>query len=214
MLPLYLEDINKLKIILGSASPCRKQLLEMVGIKFEVLPSKYAEDLPFAEYTPADYVKEIARLKLIDVCTQLKDHSADIIISGDTSISFQGKMYGKPKSKQDAFTTLKTLCGHTHQCITALWLGVLNDKQELVDSAADVVSSDLRFRELTDKEIWGYIDTEQPMNNAGAYMLQAHGATLYEKIDGCFYGIWGLPLGALAGIMVPLLKKHKLIPNK
>jgi septum formation protein len=136
------------------------------------------------------------------------------VICGDTSIYYEGKMYGKPKDKEDAFNTLKTLCGHTHQCITAVWVGLLDGEQELIDSVSDVVSSNVIFKMLTDVEIWGYINTEQPMNNAGAYMLQAHGATLYEKIDGCFYGIWGLPLGALAGIMVPLLKKHKLIGEK
>ena len=216
MIALYLKDINKLNIILGSASPCRKQLLEMIGLKFGVLASKYDENLSFIDYEPKEYVKEIAKRKMLDVCDQLKiaKGSANVVICGDTSIYFEGKMYGKPKNKEHAFNTLRTLCGHTHQCITAIWVAILNEKQELIDSVSDTVSTDLTFKNLTDDEIWGYVNTEQPLNNAGGYMLQAYGATLYDKLNGCFYGVWGLPLGALTSLMVPLLKKHKLISDK
>ncbi len=215
MLPLYLKNINALKVILASTSPARKELLTMVGINFEVLPSNYDEDLPFVDYTPENYVKEIARRKMEDVRLQLKalKKPADLVISGDTLIHYEGKLFHKPKDKADAFNMLKTLCGHTHQCITASWIGLLNSEHELVDSAAVVVSTDLTFYPLSDAEIKAYVDTEQPMNNSGSYMLQAHGATLYSKLNGCFYGVWGFPLGEFAQALIPMLKKHKLIPS-
>ena len=215
MLPLYLKQINSLKIVLGSTSPARKELLEMVGLKFEILASKYAEDLPFEGYTPENYVKEIARRKLDDVREQLKalNKPADLIISGDTLIHYEGKLFCKPKDKQDAFNMLKTLCGHTHQCITAAWIGLVNEKYEFVDTAAVVVSTDLTFYPLSDAEIKAYVDTEQPMNNSGSYMLQAHGATLYSKLNGCFYAVWGFPLNGFAQMLIPMLKKNKIIPS-
>jgi len=201
---------------LGSTSPARKELLEMIGLKFDILASKYAEDLEFINYKPEDYVKEIARRKMIDVVEQLKalKKPTHLVISGDTLIHYNGKMFCKPKDKADAFNMLRTLCGNTHQCITAAWVGLLNEKYELIDAVSTVVSTDCTFYNLSDAEIKAYVETEQPMNNSGSYMLQAHGATLYSKLNGCFYSVWGFPLGAFASILIPLLKKHKLIKSE
>eukprot|EP00826_Nyctotherus_ovalis_P045474 TRINITY_DN5039_c0_g3_i1.p2 TRINITY_DN5039_c0_g3~~TRINITY_DN5039_c0_g3_i1.p2 ORF type:complete len:219 (+),score=48.02 TRINITY_DN5039_c0_g3_i1:147-803(+) len=217
MLPVYLQDVNKLKIVLGSTSFGRRQQLEMVGLKFDTLGSKYDENLPFESYShqPEEYVKEIARRKLLDVSAQLKDlkQHADVVITGDTLIHYQGKMYIKPKDKEDAFAMLKTLCGHTHQCISAVWIGILNSNQELIEAIGDVVATNLTFRPLTDAEIRAYVDTGESLNNSGSYMIDGNGATLIEKLEGCYYAVCGLPLGALASIMIPALKKHKLIPD-
>ena len=215
MLPLYLNDVNKLKIILGSSSPGRKAQLTMIGLKFDILTSKYDENLPFESYKPEDYVKEIARRKLLDISAQLKalKQHADVIITGDTLIHFEGKMFAKPKDKEDAFMMLKTLCGNTHQCITAVWVGIMDTKQELIDTIGEVVTTHLTFRKLTDEEIKAYLDTEESMGNSGSFMIDKEGATLLEKLDGCYYSVCGLPLGTLADIMIKALKKHKLIPQ-
>lgn len=215
MLPLYLKELNSLKFILGSSSPARRDLLEMVGLKFEILPSTYAEDLPFVGYNPGDYVKEIARNKMLNVIGLLKaqKRQANVVISGDTLICYEGKLYQKPKDKEDAFNMLKTLCGHTHQCITAAWIGLIDPNHELIESANTVVTTDVTFYPLSDAEIRAYVETEQPMNNSGSYMLQAHGATLCSKLNGCFYSVWGFPLNAFAQMLIPLLKKHKLLTS-
>ena len=215
MIPLYLPHINKLKIVLGSTSESRKHALNMIGIKFETMSSKYDEKLDFEGYKPNDYVKEIARGKMLDICQQVKELNSkvDVVICGDTLIHLNGKMFQKPKDKEDAVNMLKTLCGKTHQCISAIWVGILNDKQELIDSTSDVVSTDLTFKSLTDEEIRAYVDSGESMGNSGSYMIDGLGSTLLDNMNGCYYGVCGLPLGALASILIPVLKKNKLIPN-
>ncbi len=210
---MYLKQLNAMKIILGSSSRGRKDLLEMIGLQFEVLPSTYSEDLPFVGITAENYVKETARLKLENVRAQLKTlhKPADILITGDTLIYYEGKLFEKPKDKADAFRMLKALCGHTHQCITAAWVALLDANHDFKDIVSTVVTTELTFYPLSDAEILAYIETEQPMNNSGSYMLQAHGATLCSKINGCYYSVWGFPLNAFAQMLIPLHKNHHLL---
>ena len=107
--------------------------------------------LEFEGYKPNDYVKEIAKQKMLYICKQVKElkKQTDVVICGDTLIHYHGKMYEKPKDKEDAVNMLKTLCGDTHQCISAVCVGILNNKKKLIDHESNVVSKDLTFKPLT-----------------------------------------------------------------
>lgn len=174
-----------MRIVLSSASPRRRQLLEMLGLKFDIVPSTAEEVIPDTD-DPAEIVMSLARQKAAS--------EGDVVISADTIVWYDGRVFGKPKSEDDARQMLASLRGRTHEVYTGI----------CVNGETEYEKTYVTFRNFSDEEIDSYIRSGEPMDKAGAYGAQGKGALLIEKIDGDFFNVMGLPISRLS----IMLKKH------
>ncbi len=179
--------MEQIKLILASKSPRRKQLLEQAGIPFVVktksVEETYPEDLPVRE------VPIYLAQKKAFACVDFLETAEDVLLSADSVVILGGVIYGKPKDAADAFGIIRALSGQVHEVITGVTL--LSKTKEVTFSEVAYV----HFSELTDSEIWYYINTFQPFDKAGAYAIQEWiGLTKITKIDGSYYNIMGLPI--------------------
>jgi len=167
-------------LILASASPRRRQLLEMLGIEVDVRPS-HVPEVPRPGEAPRDYALRLAQEKANAV-------PGDLVLAADTIVVLDGALLEKPADEEDAVRMLLRLQGRTHQVITAVALraGVT------VFEAVDVTS--VTFRPAREGMLRAYVRTGEPMDKAGAYGIQGYGAALVEGIDGDFFGVMGLPV--------------------
>ena len=171
-------------LILASQSPRRSELLRMVGLNFECIPADIEEVVP--DGTPANDIPR--RLALQKAYAVLKEHPEAVIIGADTIVEVNGVVLGKPKDEEDAFRMLRLLSGRVHTVHTGV--AILS-----ADSADSFTSSTkVLFYEHSDKELWDYIRTGDPMDKAGSYGIQGAGAFLVESIEGDFYTVMGLPV--------------------
>ncbi|EYE88456.1 septum formation protein Maf [Fervidicella metallireducens AeB] len=179
-------------IILASSSPRRKEILDNLGINFEVVPSNYCEEM--LKGTAEEIVCELAKNKAIEVAKRIKKDA--IIIAADTLV-YKDFILGKPKTENEAFQMLKLLSGDMHKVVTGLF--VIDTK----DSSfyQEVETTNVFFKELTDEEIWDYVYTGEPMDKAGGYGIQGKGSFFVKKIDGCYFNVVGLPIHKLYNIM-------------
>jgi septum formation protein len=167
-------------LILASASPRRRQLLEMLGIPVRVVPSHIPEVRRPVE-TPVDYVERLAREKALSVPGRL-------VLGADTTVVARDEVLEKPLDAADALRMLRKLQGRTHQVVTSVALVA----DETVHQATDVTN--VVFRRLDDAFLEAYVATGEPMDKAGAYGIQGYGAALVERIDGDFFSVMGLPI--------------------
>ncbi len=179
-----LTNLNNKSIILASQSPRRRDLLNMVGLQFSVQPAT-SEVPPTTYKDPVDYVRQTAYGKLIDV---YNDSAADLVIAADTIVVLGGRIFEKPRDRDDAVSILQTLSGRTHEVITSICLKT--KAAEIIDHSSTAVT----FNELTLAEIEQYLATEEPFDKAGAYGIQGYGAIFINKIDGCYFNVMGFPL--------------------
>jgi septum formation protein len=180
-----LHNLNNYHIILGSASPRRKQLLEGLGIKFKVLKKDTDESFPPMEH--ADVAMYLANKKNEAFKDELNDHT--LIITADTIVSINGKILNKPADNNEALNMLTELAGNKHTVYTGVCIQT-KFKKTLFYSATDVY-----FNSLSRAELVYYIDTCKPFDKAGAYGVQEWmGYAGIEKIEGCFFNVMGLPL--------------------
>ncbi|MBE6771581.1 MAG: septum formation inhibitor Maf [Ruminococcaceae bacterium] len=184
------------KIILASASPRRKELLQTAGIEFEVCVADVDESIPEGT-KPLDAAKLTATKKALATAESHKD---DIVIGADTIVVAGDKILGKPKDKADAAAMLRMLSGIEHEVITGVCL-VCEGKSE-----SFVKVSKVKFYELTDEEIEAYVATGEPMDKAGSYGIQGKGCTLVEKIEGDYFNIVGLPVAKVVREINKLIK--------
>ena len=175
------------KIILASSSPRRKELMATAGLEFEICVKEVDESIPEGTL-PVDAAKMTATKKALIIAESHKD---DIVIGADTIVVAGDKILGKPADKDDAFAMLRMLSGIEHEVIT----GVCIACGETVKSFAQV--SKVKFYDLTDEEIRAYVNTNEPMDKAGAYGIQGRGCVLVEKIEGDYFNIVGLPVASL-----------------
>jgi len=173
------------KLILASASPRRKQLLEQIGVTdFEVRPAPSeieADNLP-----PGEAVQVIALAKGQAIAKDAPPGT--LILAADTEVYFNGALLGKPQDPADAERMLRLLSGATHRVYTGVAL--LKDDKTLVA----VEATDVTFRHLTDLEIQVYVASGEPMDKAGAYGIQGKAAHFVRRIEGDVYNVIGLPL--------------------
>lgn len=172
------------KLILASSSPRRKQLLEQIGLSFEVHPSNIDEMLD-SRLNPREQVESLSRQKAKAVAPKFKNA---IIISADTMVAFDGKVYGKPKDKNDAERMLKLFSGREHSIVTGFTL-LDTDKQKTVTKSSEIK---VWFRKISQREITNYIDREKPFDKAGAYAIHELASVFIEKVEGDFFGGVGL----------------------
>lgn len=180
------------KIILASGSPRRKELMEQAGIPFVVQVSECEEKI--TKEKPEEVVLELSEQKAQAVAMEGKEEV--IVIGADTVVALDGRIMGKPQSRKEAFAMLKSLQGKTHQ----VWTGVtlLERKQDgTITKDCFARKTDVEMYPMEEEEIWSYIDTEEPMDKAGAYAIQGKALVFVKKIVGDYYNVVGLPIAEL-----------------
>ena len=175
------------KIILASQSPRRQELLNNIGVKFEIIKSNFREDTSGLGNKPEDIAKKLAYGKAKDVSDRLKE---GIILGADTIVVFDGEIYGKPKDEEDAIRMLNNLSGKTHQVITGVALIDKENNKTLIDYETTSVT----FNELTKDEIKAYIKSGDYIGKAGGYGIQNKGSIFIKRIEGCYFNVVGLPI--------------------
>ena len=183
------------RIILASGSPRRKELLNQIGIEFEVITSTCEENAR-AEL-PGELVKILSMTKAADVAGKIEKEADDdvLIIGADTVVVCNGEILGKPKNEQDAFDMLKKLQGKTHSVFTGVTLISLRYGKELFHSFD--AETKVKVSLMNDDEIRNYISSGEPMDKAGAYGIQGVFAKYIEGIEGDYYNVVGLPISRL-----------------
>ncbi len=180
-------------IVLASASPRRRELLTMLGLKdFKIIPAQGKEVLATG-MTAGEAVCSIALAKAEEVSKLC--HDDDTVIAADTVVSLDGEILGKPADEKDAFNMLKRLSGRPHNVYTGIT--VMRGKTAITQYQRTMVV----FRELTEREINAYIATGEPMDKAGAYGAQGIGSLFVESIEGDFFNVMGLPLCMLSKML-------------
>ena len=190
-------DVRVGQFILASASPRRARLLEMLGLRFRVVPSDVSEVLDH-RLPPVEHVLEIAGRKARCVARQVQD---GLVLGADTVVFLDGDILEKPADPGDAVEMLSRLSGRTHRVYTGL---VLIDAQTGRD-LSDVAVTEVTLRTLSSGEIRSYVDTREPMDKAGSYAAQGRAAIFIESVSGCFYNVVGLPLACLWGLIGDML---------
>ena len=192
------------KIILASSSPRRKQLLELVGIEFDVWPSK-AEEITTSK-DPEKICTQLSGIKAVDVAAQIRSYNdshkdlvtpGDIIVIGaDTVVAKDGIVFGKPKDEDDAVRMLKTLSGCTHSVYTGVTF-VFISAEGRVGEYTFCEETKVTFYPIDDEEIGSYTASFDVLDKAGAYGIQDGAAAFVKSVEGDFYNVVGLPVARL-----------------
>lgn len=176
------------RIILASASPRRRELMNQIGLKFEVFPSSKEEVL--ADAGPAQTVMALAAAKAQDVFSQTEDREV-LVIGADTVVSKDGVILGKPKNVSDAQRMLGFLQGESHQVYTGVCLITAAGIHSFYEK------TDVTMYALSDADIEAYIATNEPMDKAGSYGIQGLGAVFVREIHGDYNNVVGLPVASI-----------------
>ena len=180
-----------MKFILVSASERRKDLLSRIVSNFEVKISNFDEEKVEVSTNIENYVKTLAEGKAKDVALNCDNDS--IIIGADTIVVIGDNILGKPKDKNHAFQMLKLLSNNVHRVYSGV--AVINNQKNIMKS--ECLYTEVYFSEISDDEIWRYIESGECLDKAGAYGIQGYGGVFAEKINGCYYNVVGLPLNLL-----------------
>jgi septum formation protein len=176
-------------IVLASASPRRSDILNNLNIKFKKIVSNINEDIYF-DNNPIELVKILAYEKAKKIVPLVDEDS--IIIGADTVVVFENQILGKPKDKNEAYKYLKMLAGKIHYVYSGI--AMINTKGT---KFIDCGETKVYMRNYSEEEISYYINTNEPLDKAGAYGIQGIGSVLVKKIDGDYYNVVGLPITKL-----------------
>lgn len=197
------DNIREYRVILGSGSPRRKELLAMLDIDFEVrsagdVDESYPADLP-AEEVPL----YLARKKSNAFLSGLREN--ELVITADTVVICDNNVLGKPGDSEEAFRMLKMLSGRKHAVVT----GITVATREI--QISDTAITEVEFAPLSDETIKEYIGRYRPLDKAGAYGIQEWiGAVAVKGINGSFYNVMGLPLHLLTTLLLRIpVRKHQ-----
>lgn len=189
------------RIVLASASPRRRELLEQIGMEFEVCPAKGEEVI--TETTPEAVVLELSRQKAQEVAAGILSYNEknselltpqDILVIGaDTVVAYEGKILGKPKDEQDAKQTLAMLAGKTHSVYTGVTL-VFMDQSGRAGMDSFYEKTDVTVYPMEEAEIDRYVASGEPMDKAGSYGIQGFFAVHIQGIQGDYNNVVGLPV--------------------
>ena len=198
---------TKKRIILGSASPRRRELLEQIGISFEVRVSDKEE--VYHSLIPEEIVKELALSKAENVADDLREKQEQvkqisfdkknnvlldtIVIGADTIVVSDGSILGKPKDEADAVRMIRSLQGRSHKVYTGVAILDYDDEGKR-KSVVHAVETEVFVNPMSDEEIREYAATGEPLDKAGAYGIQGQFAAYIVRIDGDYYNVVGLPV--------------------
>ncbi len=190
--------MNK-NLILASQSPRRREILDIAGYKYTVIPSN-ADEMQSCE-SPSLLARENAFAKAKEVYNRLQDENC-VVLGSDTIVAIDNEILGKPKNQEDAFNMLKRLSGRVHHVISGFAI-VGKNYEEKGDCCSEV-----KFKTLSDSDIRAYIATGEPMDKAGAYGIQEKASLFVEYIKGDFFNIVGLPISSIE----TYLEKSGILP--
>ena len=179
-----------MKLILASASPRRAEILRQAGYPFTVLSSAI-DETPLPEESPQDLVLRLAKTKAELAAARAVGPA--ILIAADTEVVLDGRIFGKPRSPDDAGHMLGKLSGRTHAVLTGVCLIRLPD----LERVSFVETTLVEFARLSEEEIARYLATGEPHDKAGAYAIQGYAARYIPRIEGCYSNVVGLPLARL-----------------
>ncbi|HEY4126632.1 MAG TPA: Maf family protein [Gammaproteobacteria bacterium] len=171
---------------LASASPRRRQLLEQLGLRFEVVVADVDES-PRPGEMPQDYVSRLAEAKALAGAERLGNPALPVL-AADTAVVLEGAILGKPRDREDAIAMLGRLGGRSHQVLSAIALWQ-SDRVRVAVSLSEV-----KFRRIGEEEAAAYWDSGEPRDKAGAYGIQGLGGMFVEHLAGSYSGVVGLPL--------------------
>ncbi len=194
----------KMKIILASSSPRRKELLKMIVSKFDIIVSGVDETLD-PSLTPQQQVIRLSNIKAKDIFD--KTQESRVVIGSDTIVVKDGKIYGKPKNTKQAKQMIKELASgnRTHSVFTGLT--IIIEAEGKIKQYKTYDEAKVTFKEISDKEIDKWINTGKAMDKAGAYAMQEEFGVFVERIEGNYNTIVGLPIHKVYDI----LKENKII---
>nr|WP_298135717.1 Maf family protein [uncultured Pseudomonas sp.] len=181
-------------LYLASGSPRRRELLTQIGLPFTTLTAPIDENL-LPDEAPRAYVERLAREKAQAGLALLEPSTDAVVLGADTAVVLDGRILGKPASRDEAVATLSALSGREHQVLTAVAL-VAADKLRTC-----VVASQVRFRQLTTAEIDAYWATGEPRDKAGSYAIQGLAAVFVSQLQGSYSAVVGLPLCETAELL-------------
>ena len=195
---LFIKRVRTEKmIILASASPRRKEILSDLGVDFRIVVADTDESSDIND--PVALTEELARRKGLAVYEKLlqggrNDADSAIIISADTVVCSDGEILGKPRDRDDAIAMLTSISGRAHTVVS----GVAVTVRGITRTASSVTT--VRVQEIPREEIERYVDSGEPMDKAGAYGIQGRFSAFIEGIDGCYFGVVGLPVNTLSNL--------------
>jgi septum formation protein len=190
------------QLILASASPRRKHLLEQIGYSFKVIPSHMHEP-PYVGHDPALYASNLATLKATEISDK---YPGALVVGADTIVVIGEEVLGKPEDEASANKMLRQLSGKNHQVITAYSFQL---KACSINQVHHVLTQ-VHFKQLRQDEINHYIESRAPFDKAGAYGIQDYSSVFVDRIEGCFYNVVGLPISDFNENLNKLLGHHSI----
>ncbi|WP_310646076.1 Maf family protein [Limnohabitans sp.] len=195
-------------VYLASQSPRRRQLLEQLGVRYELLLADDTEDAEALEAVlpneaPRAYVQRVTLLKLEAALARMKRRGllAAPVLCSDTTVALGKTILGKPDDAKHAAQILGTLSGQTHRVLTSVAMGTLSKAGKPLKTEQALSVSQVRFAPLTRTQIQNYVASGEPMGKAGAYAVQGRAAAYIEHISGSYSGIMGLPMFETAQLL-------------
>lgn len=204
-----MNESNKIKLILASGSPRRKELLKQVGLKFEVITSdcdestKESNPSKIVEFLAAKKAKAVAEV-YSDKLNFSKSNNNFIVIGADTIVALDKEILGKPKNEEEALNMLMELSGKVHQVYTGVSIQVFKEGKMIFKNFHE--KTDVKMYEFTKKEALDYIATGEPLDKAGSYGIQGLGAVLVKEIKGDYNTVVGLPVARVYRELINFLK--------
>lgn len=183
------------QLILASASPRRAELLQQIGVEFEI-KAVVVDETPLDSELPYDYVRRLAMEKAM-MAKAFYPAYGSLVLGSDTAVVLDGEILGKPVNQEHAFTMLRKLSGKSHAVLTSV--AIIGQQDECIVSESKVT-----FANITETELERYWLTGEPRDKAGAYAIQGKAAVFISRLEGSFSGVMGLPLYETA----QLLKRH------
>jgi len=174
-----------MKIVLASASPRRKELLQLIGLNPEIIIPDI-DEMVRANEAPAVFLERVTMAK--GIAAYQKRYFSHLLICADTIVLLANTVIGKPMDREDAFRMLKQLSGRRHE----VWTGIALMYQG--ETRFDIARTAVYFNELSESEIHFYLDHEIFLDKAGAYAIQGRAAVFVDRIEGCFFNVMGFPL--------------------
>lgn len=194
---------KKLRLVLASGSPRRREILSLFKEDIKIVPSN-VDETQLPNESPKDYVLRLAQDKASDVANNLLDNAKDsesLVIGADTIVLYNNLVLGKPTNKEDAKRMLEMLSGNWHEVLTGVAVVDLLNKKKVFD----VCQTRVKFSTLSNVEIDWYIETNEPFDKAGAYAIQGYGSLFVEEIEGNYLNVVGLPITMLRKLLKELV---------
>ncbi len=180
------------QVILASGSPRRKELLEQIGVRFQIITSN--KDEIITSTNPEDVVKELSMMKAEDVAAGVSGPA--IILGADTVVAYNGQILGKPKDKEEAVRMISSFAGDDHQVYTGVCI-IRKEADGSIQKISFAEGTKVTVYPMTEQEIFDYVESGEPMDKAGAYAIQGLFAPYIKEISGDYYNIVGFPIAGL-----------------